>query len=234
MSQKLFAVAGVGEVLIVKRRGAKHLRLSFTASDQVRVSQPVWLPYSAGLQFVQAKADWINDHRAGRQSKILKDGDGIGKSFRLRFLHSPSLSPKTRLINQEVVVSCANPYDDPTVQAAARKAAERALKKDAERLLGIRLAQLAKKHGYRYKELKIKKLSSRWGSCSSDGKIALSIYLIQLPWELIDYVILHELAHTKHLNHSHAFWDQMKQTASSALDLRKQIKGYQPTVIATR
>lgn len=234
MSQKIFTVADVGEVLVVKRRGAKHLRISFTPGGQIRVSQPLWLPYSAALQFVQAKSDWINSHRAGRQAKVLKDGDGIGKSFRLRFILSSSAAPRTRLINQEVIVSCAHAYDHPAAQSAARKASERALKKDAERLLGLRLTHLAKKHGYKYKELKIKKLSSRWGSCSSDGKIALSIYLIQLPWELIDYVILHELAHTKHLNHSRAFWDQMKKTAASTMDLRRQIKNYQPTVIATR
>jgi predicted metal-dependent hydrolase len=232
MAQKIFAVPGMGDVLVVKRRGAKNIRLSFSPAGQVRISQPAWLPYSAGMQFVISKRVWISQHQPSRQEKLLADGDGIGKSFRLRFIKGQTI--RTRVIKQEVVVTANLPYNTPAVQAAAHRAAERALKADAERLLIIRLRQLAQKHGYSYKDVKIKKLTSRWGSCSSDGKIALSIYLIQLPWNLIDYVILHELAHTRHLNHSRAFWDQVKQTAASAMDLRKQIRLYQPTIIPIR
>jgi predicted metal-dependent hydrolase len=165
--------------------------------------------------------------------KVLKEGDGIGKSFRLKFKVSGGPT-RTRLAGSEVVVSTNLPFDHPSVQMAARKAAERALKTEAEKLLPYRLEDLARIHGYRYKSLRIKKLTSRWGSCSSVGEITLSIYLIQLPWELIDYVILHELAHTKHLNHSRAFWDHLKQTAASALTARKQIKQYQLSIIPTR
>jgi predicted metal-dependent hydrolase len=234
MSQKTFDVPGVGKVLVVKRRGTKNLRLSFTAAGQIRVSQPVWLPYASSLQFIDSKQAWINEHFASRQPRLLKDGDRIGKSFRLRYQLSPGQATKTRVGRQTVIVSTALAADHPEVQEAVKKACEKALRIDAQKLLDIRLKQLAKQHGYSYKILKIKKLTSRWGSCSKDGQITLSIYLIQLPWELIDYVILHELAHTKHLNHSRDFWNQLKQTVSAALHLRKQIKQYQPAIIPLR
>ena len=59
----------------------------------------------------------------------------------------------------------------------------------------------------RYTKIKIKDNSSRWGSCSSKGNLNFSLYLIAFPLDIIDYVIVHELAHLKEFNHSKKFWE---------------------------
>lgn len=101
------------------------------------------------------------------------------------------------------------------------------LKKEAKRLLGERTKQLAAKHGFTFTEVKIQSSKSRWGSCSRHKSINLSFYLMILPAHLIDYVILHELCHTKEMNHGVKFWQWMdKVTDNKSKELRAELKKY--------
>ncbi len=101
------------------------------------------------------------------------------------------------------------------------------LKKKALLYLPERLDKLAGQYGFSYQSLKITRSRSRWGACSSKGVIHLSFYLMLLPEHLIDYVILHELCHTHHMNHSPLFWSLLdSQTGGNARALRKELKDY--------
>ena len=98
----------------------------------------------------------------------------------------------------------------------------------AKEMLPPRLKELAKEKGFTYNRCTVRNVHSRWGSCSAGGNISLSVSLMLLPDELIDYVLLHELCHTVEMNHSERFWALMdKVTApAKAKDLRKKLKGY--------
>jgi predicted metal-dependent hydrolase len=97
----------------------------------------------------------------------------------------------------------------------------------AKALLPTELERLATLHGFKYNSVKIRKTKTRWGSCSSKGNINLSLFLMQLPAHLIEYVLLHELCHTVQMNHSPAFWALLdKCTGGKAQALRKEIKKY--------
>ncbi|OIP81737.1 MAG: hypothetical protein AUK44_09445 [Porphyromonadaceae bacterium CG2_30_38_12] len=101
------------------------------------------------------------------------------------------------------------------------------LRKEAKRLLPSRLKQLADQHGFQYSEVKIQSSKSRWGSCSRARSINLSFYLMLLPAHLVDYVLLHELCHTKEMNHSDKFWAWMDHvTDSKSKELRAALKHY--------
>ena len=101
------------------------------------------------------------------------------------------------------------------------------LRKEAKRLLPERTRQLALQYGFIYSSVKIQSSKSRWGSCSREKSINLSLYLMLLPAHLIDYVILHELCHTKEMNHGDKFWKWMdKVTVSKSTELRKELKKY--------
>lgn len=89
-----------------------------------------------------------------------------------------------------------------------------------------RCEELAHQTGLFYKRLTIRNQKTRWGSCSSVGTISLNIKLARLPQELMDYVILHELVHTRIKGHGGAFWDELDTLVDNAKDLRVQLKRY--------
>ncbi|PIR76189.1 MAG: hypothetical protein COU32_03470 [Candidatus Magasanikbacteria bacterium CG10_big_fil_rev_8_21_14_0_10_42_10] len=82
----------------------------------------------------------------------------------------------------------------------------------ALRFVRDRLRQYNEHYAYTYHRISIKKMSSRWGSCSSEGNMSFHYRLLFLPVELADYVIVHELCHLKELNHSHRFWKLVGET----------------------
>lgn len=232
MSQKIVELPDIGPLILAKRRGARNLRLSILPDGRVRVGMPVWVPYSAGISFARARKDWIKSHTADTSSSTLNDGQRIGKSYRLKFKAGPPASnTQARLGINSITITSSLPPADASVQAKAKAAAERALKKDAQILLSSRLNELAAKHGLPYRSFKVKRLSSRWGSCSSQGDITLNYFLIQLPWHLIDYVILHELAHTVHHDHSRRFWQSLETISPDFKSLRKEIRSYRPIIL---
>jgi predicted metal-dependent hydrolase len=207
------------------------MRLSINGAGKVRVGMPIWTPYAAGVVFAKNKSEWINKQLANHSNDLLKEGDLIGKAHRLHFVLRPELKTITSRINpSEIVISSSQSPESAAVQQKALGACEKALKAEAEHLLPQRLALLAKRHSYTYKESGVRKLISRWGSCSNTKVIILSYYLIQLPWELIDYVLLHELTHTKHLNHGKGFWEDFQKSLPNAKKLQKEIRLYKPKV----
>jgi predicted metal-dependent hydrolase len=99
-------------------------------------------------------------------------------------------------------------------------------KQKAKTILTIRLRCMANKYGFTYNKLFIRNQKTRWGSCSGKNNISLNVNLIRLRSELIDYVILHELVHTKIKNHSKKFWAKMDRYVGDGKELRKELKGY--------
>jgi predicted metal-dependent hydrolase len=79
----------------------------------------------------------------------------------------------------------------------------------AKKTLTARLNVLAKKHRFTYSKVSVRNQKTRWGSCSHRNAISLNISLVALPKELMDYVILHELAHTRIHSHSRRFWEEL-------------------------
>ncbi len=100
----------------------------------------------------------------------------------------------------------------------------------AEQLLPNRLASLAGTHGFEYGSISVKQLKGRWGSCDHQKNITLNLFLMQLPWELIDYVLLHELTHTNILRHGPDFWRAMEAVLPAVKNARKTLRAYQPVL----
>lgn len=231
MAFKKFALNDTTSVTIYKRKASRSLRLSISSKGEVRVSIPAWTPYLAGLQFAKSRADWIESQR--KPASVLISGQAVGKAHHLSFLPSSGASKVTsRVIASGIFIKYpANmSSSDPAVQAVVEKASIRALRTQAEKLLPQRLKTLAAKYDFEYNDVAIKQLKSRWGSCDQQKHIVLNLFLMQLPWELIDYVILHELTHTRHLHHGPKFWGDMENILPHIKDYRRAMRGHQPVL----
>lgn len=97
----------------------------------------------------------------------------------------------------------------------------------AKKALRDRLERLSSIYGYEYNRVQVRSQRTRWGSCSHNNNISLNIKLNNLPQDLKDYVILHELVHTKIKNHSKAFWQELESILPHARYLDKQLRKYQ-------
>ena len=232
MALKKFDLAENLPVTIYKRRGSRSIRLSISQSGEVRVSMPLWLTYKAGLHFAETRLDWITSQRVVPDQMV--EGQAIGKQYTLHYrVSSKATKPSSRITTDQVIITrpLKLSVTDPEVQTLAEKAAIRTLRKESTRWLPPRLKLLAAQHGFSYKSVSIKQLTSRWGSCDQNKDIALNLFLMQLPWELIDYVLLHELVHTEHLNHSADFWRRLESVRPGAKEYRDRMRKHKPVVL---
>ena len=119
------------------------------------------------------------------------------------------------------------PIKDPEGQRA-RDYQKKVLMKKARLELPYRLEYFAKLYGYKYEKCRLSHANTRWGSCSSNRTISLNIGLMKVPPALRDYVIIHELAHLNHMDHSKAFWAEVGSHDKNYKIHEKKLKQFSP------
>ena len=213
-----------GRVRVSKRKGTRSMRLSITQTGEVRLSLPVRVGTQAGLAFIQEKREWLIRHN--KEEFLVENGALLGKD---QYLHVvPTYKAKSRAVYQNDAVTLFMPDNAGLdyVNSRINQTVKHALLLQAKRLLPERVATYAAEHGFVYRSLSMKPLQSRWGSCSSTNDLVLNTYLIQLPWQLIDYVIVHELAHTKHHHHKATFWEEVSRVLPDYKKRRQLLKKF--------
>ena len=137
------------------------------------------------------------------------------------FLAKRLLALNRKTIREKLPVK--NPREQKT-----RDYQKKVLTKKARAYLPYRLEYYAKLYGYTYEKCRLNHANTRWGSCSSRRTISLNIGLMRLPKHLQDYVIIHELAHLNHLNHSASFWREVGLHDQDYKKHEKELKNFQP------
>jgi len=94
----------------------------------------------------------------------------------------------------------------------------------AARELPSRLFELARIHGFAVSSVSVRNQRTRWGSCSPSGRISLNWRLVQVPPEVRDYVLLHELTHLRHLDHSPRFWRELARVCPHHAEARRWLR----------
>lgn len=105
-------------------------------------------------------------------------------------------------------------------------AATRRLHRLAKATLPARLRELAAAHGFAVTGVTVRDQRSRWGSCSASGRVSLNWRLVQMPAEVRDYILLHELAHLRHPDHSRRFWREVERLCPRHREARRWLNEY--------
>jgi len=221
-----------GKITIRRSARASQVRLRVAPDGTLRASLPLYAPTFLVKRLLKTSRHELRELLQHSQPQTeYTDGMRIGKS------HTLIVRPTTRQFDvsrhgQQIIVNLpeSNTLGDPLIVRAVRDVIIAALRVEAKSYLPKRLAFLAEKYGYRYERVRFSHASGRWGSCSSNGTISLNIALMKLPFELIDYVIVHELSHTKQMNHSSEFWSLVAMGDPNYKQHRRSLKEEIPTI----
>lgn len=227
-NKKSVYVSGIGEVYIYKRKRMKTIRLRVNHDGDVVLSVPRWIMLKQAVDFAKTKKDWILEEKLKNSSNKLQDGMVFGGNMKLRIVPTGKSRPNSKLSGKTLSLSIPSEYNEAKSQEFIKKKVNEVLKSQAEKILLPRLRSLADKYDIFYKSAGVAVLKSRWGSCDSKANIKLNAYLLQLPDGLIDYVLLHELNHVKHMNHSQAFWRDLKGMCQNAEQHKRTIRSHNP------
>lgn len=224
----------LGTLTLCRRVRMRRIVISVLADGSVRISYPYGVSASRALEFAESRAQWIEKARQRQTSRAMATQycDGMRtRTHTLRIIPAGTTRITVRLTDTEAVVRHPADAARDDIAEAARRAYTEALRAEAAAFLPERLDTLAARHGLRYGQIRIKAMRSKWGSCTARGDINLSLYLMMMPDELIDFVLLHELCHTVHHNHSaqfHALLDRLCEGHEKTL--AKQLRNYRPPV----
>lgn len=235
-SNKTVNYPGIGNITYKRNTRARRLSISVKNSSGVKVTIPGTLSFRSAESFVLSKSKWIIEkveYFSTKETKLIQSGEIVTRNHTLHFIPTNKDKIVVKIKSNIIAVNYPNNIDisSDQVQSAARKGIEHAYRIEAKEILPERVELLAKKYGYKYTAVSIKKATTRWGSCSSKNNINLSIFLMKLPDQLIDYIILHELCHTVHKNHGPRFWAELDRiTDGNAKKLSKEVRTYKAGV----
>ena len=197
--------------IIYSDRSTIALQVSRQGEIIIRAPRKVSKRYIDEL--VVSKSDWIQSkvNTITRYGFSFLEGDTLlylGEKYTLKF----SKNSKVEVTDDSIIVP-----DSMDVEHLKNW-----FKFKAEKLMIPRFKKLAK--DYNYKNIRLSNARTRYGSCNGKGNINLSWRLIFAPLFVIDYVILHELVHIEHMNHSSQFWNKMEQTMPNYKTAKKWLK----------
>ncbi len=237
LSSKLINLESVGSVLLKKSSKAKYLGIRIKPIDGVVVTVPKRASFKEAEEFVRSKKKWVLKHLSKiekiESSKIVFDESTSFSTREHKLLIVKSDVAKVGITISENVTKIEYPQDknvlSEEIQEAIKFGIDETLRIEAKKYIPKRVEELAYLLNFKYKRVFLKNLKSRWGSCSGENNINLNIHLMQLPNKLIDYVILHELVHTVHKNHSKKFWDALGKVLPKSKKLNSDLKKYSPS-----
>lgn len=220
-----------GRIPIKRVPRAKYVRVRVTDKGMLSATMPSIAPIYLLKNLVSSSRESLRKAVSDVKIKHGREyapGDIIGTSHKIELIVGAKAT--ARRSGQRIVWTIPQDtiYTDSENQDAVRKAIRKALDEQASAYLPRRLQYLADMGGFHFSKIRFSNAKGRWGSCSSQGVISLNVALMNLPKEIIDYVLIHELAHTKQLNHSAEFWGLVVGQYPDYKNSRKLLKTYSP------
>lgn len=233
----IFCADGTIKYTVIRSKRAKHVRLKISRNNGLQIVVPLSFKEKLLPQIVEKRTDWIRNvaekleisENISSLPPIIPDEIhllAIGEKYSVRYMPKDALLEK-RVDADKIIRTSENMLslemdnciylpegsEEETHLALLKSWLIRSGKESLPDLLD----SASKSHGIPYKKLQIRMQKGRWGSCSGRGTISLNARLLLLPSELLHYILLHELAHVAHPNHSDAYWNYLQRLDADAL-----------------
>jgi len=228
----------LGRILVRRSSRARRLIFRVEAELGLVVTVPLWATEKTireGIRELHPRLEKMLKRAQDKQSVCQ-----ITPSFRIDsqdFHFWSEEAPVERMMvrQQQGALVCYYPagqsFENPQIQQWLISMIEESMRQHAQVFFPPRLQALAWERGLRFTKVSIHKSHGRWGSCSTAGRINLSLYLLLLPRHLQDYVMQHELTHLVSMDHSPRFWKLLDEALDGhSKEYRDEMKGYDTTI----
>ncbi len=219
------AISGSSYTYAITRTRRRSLCVMFDGVKGFRVLAPFRATSPAIQHFLNRHHDWL--------AKRLVEGAALQEKIKSEYAHGahvPYLGEKLELVLSEGKAGCTQVENRLHITGAnlnpddIRLDLTRFYKQRAREIIKTRLDEWAHAMGVTYKTLRFSSARRRWGSCSHDNEIRINWRIIMAAPELIDYLLVHELAHIRHKNHGPRFWRCVEEALPESRMLRAQLR----------
>ncbi|MBC7457985.1 MAG: M48 family metallopeptidase [Bdellovibrionaceae bacterium] len=203
---------------VVRKSRRRTLSVKLSTRDSNKIYVSLGLTEKVILEFLMSKHDWLEKNlvkleeiKSQEHHPEFKEGELFPFLGEMKyFTFVPYKNKKIKLQIEDGFISCYHPAGTPSDKEKIRQCLIQLYKRNASVYLIERCKVLSKEMKLAPNQIKIQTANTRWGSCNSHGTVNLNWKLMLFSPSLIDYVIIHELCHLKHLDHSENFWSLVK------------------------
>lgn len=218
-----------------ERRSARYRRITLSIfEDRLRISAPKNVSSKQLQELLHAKKEWILKHWLAKQEGLkcparYLDGEHFlyrGNTVELKIRRHPRQMLRVSLEGQALEVYLPQDLPDQACEPNVQVALLSWYKAQARKVLQDKLDKQAKRMQVSFQAFRLKEQKTIWGSCSSKGNLNLNWQIIMAPDTAIDYLVIHELAHLTHLNHSEQFWQRVAEFMPEYAHWKKWLKDH--------
>ena len=200
---------------------AKYLQLRITSLNRLELIIPKRYSIKDGNKFIHDKISWIKKYQKNlidvqEKREFFLFGERIFVDQNFNFFLT-----KHKIRLNKNVLTVESPADS---RITKEELYQIYLRRIAGEYISERVKYLSGRFGFNFRDVKIRGQKTRWGSCSSNGNLSFNYKLLQYRKHVIDYVIIHELCHAKHMNHSQKFWKLVEQYCPDYKNIKKELK----------
>lgn len=224
------------------RRKRKTIGIKITPEGEVIITSPFNVSEETILNIIKKKEKWITDklqlfkHHPSYKNRDFTNGDKIlyvGGELKLETCNLNNNIKETlgnyelKILDKKIIVYINNKYNREDI---IREIIIKFYRTEAVKVLVDRTNYYSKIIGIGPKKITIKDQKTIWGSCSSKGNVNYNYRLIMAPVDIIDYVVVHELCHLVHMNHSKEYWKLVEKVLPDYRERREWLKSYGHTL----
>ena len=230
--RKLFVADETFKYSIRVNKRSKYIRITIDEEKKIKITIPLFIPIKAAEDFLREKIPWVKKkfieienkrQRADEfKAEIWKKVFYLGKEYTIDLVELQTTRPNF-YIGKHSLIFHVNPGDREWV----RNEMIRALMFAAQKEIFLRTEKHAKRMNLKFNNIKIKNQKTLWGSCSSKNNLNFNWRLVMCPVAVLEYIIIHELAHIKHPNHSRRFWNLVEEYSPDFNSHRRWLREHQ-------